>query len=335
MTNKEERKLSYYSMSEVGTCPRALSAKRLGYAPIPETPENQEALLYYTRCEALAAAQITDAGYVIEPSSLCLKCKTDLGIERYGIHVQIEETLFTLIGHLDRRIVVNDIRYPVEIKSLGKWSWTRFAKEQFSQFSEYAAQECCYLQAEQKPGIYWVMNRDTGKPLKYAVNDTENKLADVGFTRLELPVQYADIIDQLNSVEIAVASKELLPAVDCGYSYNWCKYRFLCPRPEEKSEELHLPELAETAAMYRKGHEMEKEGEELKDLAVHTLLTHAKQNSIDKFRVGGISFSYSGMKTRDTMDIKKLRELDPKLAEIVVRQSKPYDSYSIRILKED
>ena len=95
-----------YSMSEAGECPKALAAARLGYEPVPETKDSTILLEHATRCEALAAQQIMDEGYRLEPSSLCQICKEKYGVERYGIHVEIDTLLFTLVGHLDRRLIL-------------------------------------------------------------------------------------------------------------------------------------------------------------------------------------------------------------------------------------
>ena len=292
-------------------------------------------------CEALAAQQILDEGYKLEPSSLCQVCKERYGIERYGIHVEIDTLLFLLLGHLDRRLVLdNNRKLPVEIKSLGRFTWQNFAKYKFDKFIGYAGQEACYLEAEKSPGIYWVMNRDTGKSLKYIINDFNNEINLPGFEKIILPVTYESIMENLNMVEISILDG-ILP--DAAYDENsdqcrYCRFPYLCvkTKPEEKVKEESLPTLVEAAQLHKEGKTLQKQAEERLDSAKETFLAHSKNNQMDKFRVGGISFTFSGEKTKSYIDEKLLRDLvDNTIMEQVIKHSKPYDSYTIRILKED
>ena len=331
MTNKP-----VYHMSGIGDCPRVLAAYRLGGEPTPSTPQDEERLKYYTRCEDLAAAQITDLGYKLVPSSLCQTCKDQYGIERHGIHVEVNTTLFTLIGHLDRRIIL-DKNYPVEIKSLGRFAWTRFQKDQFKTFSNYAGQECAYLEAEQKPGIYWVMNRDTGEALKYIINDFNNELNLEGFEKITLPITFIEIVNKLNDVEIFVQDNVLPEGIE-SENCRYCKFKYLCIKAEEEEkpvEEVTLPSLQEAADMYKSALDMEKVVKEEKELAKDALLLHSKQNKLDKYQVSGLSVSYRGQKVKKWLDEKIIRQEAPaELVRLAERESKPFDDYSIRSIRE-
>lgn len=331
MTNKPT-----FSMSESGGCPKSIAAPLLGYEPIPDSEDSRTLLEHATRCEDLAAMQMLDLGFRLEPSSLCPKCKEELGNERYGIHVELEESLFRLIGHLDRRLVHNDRHFPVEIKSLGRFTWNMFSKSQFDNNPSYAGQEACYLQAEQSPGIYWVMNRDNGQSLKYIVNDFNNDVNLNGFAKIELPVAYNQIVDNLNLVVIAISDGELPEAEYSEDSPHcrWCKFVYLCEKKVTKVDELDLPSLVDAARMYKEGKELEAMADELKARATGTLLIHSKQSGVNKFRTGGISWTYSGLKTKKYTDEKLLRELvDENILKRVIKESKPFEDYRIRILK--
>ena len=301
------------------------------------TSEDLARLKYYSMCEVTAAQQITDLGYELEPSVLCQPCLEKYGNERYGIHVEIETPLFILLGHLDRRMVLPGRKLPVEIKSAGRFIWPKFAKEEFAAFTGYAGQEACYLEAEQSPGIYWVLNRDTGEPLKYIVNDFKNEVNLEGFKKITLPVTYEQIVDKINQVEVAV-QYGVLPEGEESDNCRYCHYKFLCSKvpveKEGKVETVKLPSLVEAARMYREGHVMEKQGKEMKDAGVFSLMSHAKENNLPKYKTGGISFSYF-TKERKWLDEKIIRA---SVSEEIIRlaeKTSSYDSYSARILKEE
>lgn len=334
---------SVYSASETGSCPKVLSAMKLGYDPLKQSDDDLRRLRYYTRLEAIAAQGLADDGFQVEPSTLCMKCQQEFGIERHGIHVEIDRPLFRLVGHLDRRIVLpNGSKLPVEIKSLGKNSWNRFNVNQFATFPEYAFQEACYLEAEQSPGIYWVMNRDTGDILKYIVNDNAQLLKGIPnynlFTNITLPTTFSDVEDKLNLIEIDISSgtlSEVEMTPTCAY---WCQFRYLCSKeePEKESIEEFDPILVEASGMYKEGKKMEDRGKEMKETAQIALWGHARNNNREKYRVAGVSVSYRGMKRKVFLDDKTIRaESSAELIAKATRYSAEYPDYTIRILKEN
>ena len=331
-----------YQMSTVGNCPRTLAARRLGYEPTPQSPEDIAQLNHYSRLEAVAAQQIADMGYKVEPSSKCQVCEERYGTERLGIHVEIDTPLYLLVGHLDRRLILGSIfnlnliynKLPIEIKSLGKSSWLKFQKEQFSGFTSYAGQECVYLEAEKSPGIYWVMERDSGKALKYVVNDFNNALKLDDFERITLPITFDQIEDKLNLIELSVQENQLPEGEESDNCW-FCRYRYLCIKTEDKKLKVEeSPILIEAAESYKTALELEKQAEEMKSVAKDTLLLHSKQNKVDKYRVSGVSFSYHGQKTKTWLDDKVVKEAAPDIYRLALKESKPFDSYTIRILKE-
>jgi len=335
-----------YTMSSVGNCSRVLGAIRLGNRPAPMTKNDLARLQHYSRCEALAAQQIKDLGYKLEEGGECKICHRD------GIHVQIDTSLFLLVGHLDRRLVLGTgTKYPVEIKSLGKASWMRFAKNGFNSFPDYAGQEVCYLEAEQKAGVYWIMERDSGAPLKYTIDYGKISLGLPDFTELTLPITFDQIVDKLNLIEVAVQDGSL-PAAEESDSCFWCHFKHLCVKPEPKGTKaaiLTLPSLVDAAQMYTSGLQMEKDGKASKKSGTDILLEHAKISGTDKFRVGNmVSFTYGGQITKKTINKKVLLESLQELAKkyklpkttpdeilrLSTKESEPYDDFDIRILRE-
>ncbi len=322
-----------YSMSSVGQCPRVLAAHRLGYEPIPIPQEELDQLNHYSRLEAVAAQQIMDLGYRIEPSSLCQACKDRYGTERFGVHVEIDLPLYLLVGHLDRRLILNGKRYPVEIKSLGKSSWMKFQRERFNAFTSYAGQECAYLKAEGVPGIYWIMRRDDGAVLKYIVNDMNHNLDLPGFEKITLPITFSEIEDKLNMIEICV-SEGTLPEGTITEDCRWCRFKYLCAHEDKPTKEETLPELVVASRQYEEARELEQTASELKQQATQTFLNHSKITKIDKFRVANVSFTYRGQKVKESIDTKALKLEVPEIYEKYKRESKPFDDFSIRILSE-
>jgi len=323
-----------YGMSSVGDCSRVLSAMRLGYEAVPQSQDDLDRLNHYTRCEALAGQQILDMGFRVEPSTLCQHCKDEFGIERHGIHVEKDTSLFRLIGHLDRRVILDSgWKLPVEIKSLGPASWSRFAQHGFDDFPQYAAQEACYLSAESSPGIYWVMRRDDGKSLKYIVNDIKNEIDLPNFKKIKLPITFSEIVNRLNDVEIYI-SEGILPLGEEDSNCWFCRYKFLCVKDEEKSLQLlNEPDLVRAAEDYKDALELESVAKSLKSDAVTKLVLHSKTTKIDKYRVSGISFTYRGQKVKEFIDSKLLKQHHPDIYQTYLKTSEPYDDYTIRRLK--
>jgi len=333
--------MSIYRMSEVGSCSRALAASKLGNEPTANTSDDEIRLKYYTMLEEVCASKIADLhiGELI-PGIQSRQCEICKDVVRSGIHVQLSTDLIDFVGHLDRRIKLrNGITYPVEIKCLGRFTWQKWVQKTFAVYPEYAYQEVCYLEAEGKPGLYFCMNRDTGDLAKYIINDSKHEINLSDFTNLTLPITFEDVVEKVNDIEIAVC-EDRMPDGKESESCRWCRFRYLCIKDTEIqamkiASIVELPELIDAARTYKEGHTYEKLGKEMKDTATLALLEHSKHNSINKYRVSNISISYRGTTTRKWYDAKVLEELvDKKVLNKAQRESEPYDSYSIRILRE-
>lgn len=321
-------------MSGIGGCPRAICAQRLGYDELPTTTYDKERLKHYTRMELIAAEQISDLGYELQNSGLCQDCVDRFGDERHGIHVEINTPLYELIGHLDRRLILEQ-SYPVEIKSLGKSSFKKFYDKRFEAFPEYAGQECCYLEAEQLPGIYWIMERDSGRNQKYIVNDYKNELSLPGFEKIELPITFDQILDKLNLIELSAQENVLIDGVASDMC-QFCKFYYLCDKSDGNREITNdtTPHLISASDQYKAGAAMETEGKQMKSNAVAVLLDHMKRGKIDKYKNNVISLSFRGQRTKKWLDEQTIRKLAPDdIIRLAEKESAPFDDYTIRTIK--
>ena len=330
---KDNMSEAFYGMSTVGKCSRVLSAIRLGTEEPQKDSVNIHRLNHYTQMEAIAAKQIQVLGYNLVDGGKCQFCENKYDIVRYGIHVEINTPLFLLSGHMDRQIEYKGKLYPVEIKSAGKNTMTKFASQKFDAFPSYAGQECCYLEAQKRPGVYWMMDRDTGDNLRYVVNDFNNELDLPGFEKITLPITFEDLVNKLNSIELDVQEGKLSKAEESDDCF-WCGFKFLCDKEESKKAVMvSEPQLLDMSKQYKKGLDMEKEAKALKSSAVATLLAHARNNKINKFRTSVLSVSLRGMKTKKWLDEDVIRKNAPAdIVRLAERESEPYDDYTIRLV---
>jgi len=336
--------MSLYRISETGNCSRTLAASRLGNKPTPETEDDRIRLKYYSSLEEICAQKLIDSGLEILPGAsaiTCHTCKNDNGENRSGIHVEIHTDIIDidLVGHLDRRIQLKNDVYPLEIKCLGRFTWQKWIKDTFKVYPGYAMQEACYLEAEHKPGLYIVMNRDTGDLAKYIINDKDNRIQIEGFTNLELPITFEQVLEKLVNIEIEVSSGNMPKGDGSEQECGWCRYRYLCITTdvtERKVKLVNVPTLLDAAIMYKDGNNYEKLGKDMKQSATIALLEHAKSEKLDKYKVSDLSISYRGQTTRKWYDAKILEQIvDKKILKKAERQSEPYDSFSIRIINNE
>ena len=339
--------MNIYPMSETGYCSRVISAKLLGNQETPRTPGDLEKLEYYSSLEAVAARKLSKLGFSVEEAGRCKACG------RNGFHVEIKEKTFKLVGHLDRTVSsYRDIPFekelPVEIKCLGPDSWKEFRDFQFSKFSEYASQEACYLEAEQSPGLYIVMNRDSGELLKYIVNDSENTYNFEGFEKITLPVTFMEVLAKLYSIERDISSNKLSDAEPTRWCW-FCNFKYLCVKKEKSLIVISDPLLDKYAEQYRMAHTQIDGLESQKREAVDFMINYAITNGVEQFTPRGVSFTYRGMTSRTSLNGKALQETLDKLTitdkdgkslhygdiyPLITKKSKEFPDYSIRIMEE-
>jgi hypothetical protein len=321
-----------FRMSDTGACPRVLTAQLLGNTPLPQSKDDIERLNYYKSLEQIAADKLEADGYPMISGGVCDTCKAN-GEIREGIHVELHSDLFDLIGHLDRRIIVKSHQRPLEIKSLGRFMFEKFKTQPFKGHEEYKYQEACYLEAEMSSmngGIYFVLNRDTGDTLRYSINEEFD-----GFPRIDLDIEYQQIVDKLNEVVIYASSNELAPGkADCDGRY--CRYKYLCIKEEPEPEPVKVtPEFEESVKMYFEGLAQEKEGKSKKELGQYGVVNYVIDNRLEKFKASGALVSFRGMRTKKWLDEKTLISLvSQDIIDKARRQSDPYPDITIRALKE-
>ena len=316
-----------YHMSGSGYCLRAIVAESLEYEPIKHTQAEETLLLHATRCENLAAMQMQDEGLEIIDGGHCDRCG------RNGFHVEIEEDDFILVGHLDRKVIINGTEYPVEIKSLGRFRHLMFKKKLFEPFPEYATQEICYMRSQRKPGIYWVMSRDTGEPLKYIVNDFGGDLKIPGFTHLELDLTYNEIVSNLIVAQYYIQTKTLPDEVHSN-GCKWCNYRYLCEIGNETLPEVGDLGLVQAANLYREGKDARDKAEDDMDRATASILKYAKESETSKFKITDIaSVSYGGLVSRPRVDEARLKDERPDIYKQYIKMTKPFEDIRIYLKK--
>jgi hypothetical protein len=310
-----------YRMSETGDCLRVLSARRLGYTPLPRPDWQERVLRESQRHEQWVVDDLRENGYDVERAGTCQLC----GDERYGIHVSISTPSVELVGHLDGRIRRNGRRSPLEIKALGRFTFQKFEREGFSAFPSYAAQQSCYMVAEGPatwPGLYVVKCRDTGKRIEMEVP--------------EPPMPFGLILERLERVEQAVNEGRLL---DGEYPRDselcrWCQFRYLCAEageaPQGETIQLSstdLADLAEAVRLWREGRELERQARERIESARDVFRTHV---NVDRpLKVFGLVVSLVN-KERRSYPEKLLREyVDENVLEKCLKVT-PYEELRVR-----
>lgn len=325
---------SVYKMSESGACSKALAATRLGYEYAPPSGGGGEVVMREgKRHEIHIAEDLAEMGYELEDAGECMQCREEFGATGIGgHHVEINTFLIRLIGHIDRYLVIDGQRFPCEFKSMGVFPYQKFKKEGLIGYPGYVSQEACYIGYMQKPGLYVVKDRNSGEMSIYTV-----PFGDVvipGHTILPINMTLDAVLDKIHQVDVAVRGNEL---PDCDVEDRWCGFRYLCDKKvkaEEGLPEATQEELLEAVSIWREGKALEKDASDKVEFAKQVFLTTAKAGT-PKFKVGGVSVSYAGQRTRKTLDSKMLRELVSKeIIKKAERESKPYDDISIREVGE-
>jgi len=323
-------------MSSAGECIKALVAQGLGYESVADTEIQIKQLVHYTRHEGLVKMALEDEGYELQHATTCPQCLDEFGDDRKGIHTEFSTDIIRVIGHLDGKIRAdNGSFYPLEIKSLGRFSFDKCKRESLEAFPGYVAQEACYLYSENSPGFYVVCNRDTGEMLKYAIPYGQ-VVSLGGFSQLDIHLPIESIIDNLHIVDIFVTSGALPEIAYNEKSCRWCRFRYLCTDENRTAKVETLPSLLEAAEIYKEGKRFEAMAKDRIEQARTTFVAHSKTSGIDKYTCGGISVSYLGQRTRTWLDEVIIRaEASLELIEKATKQSVPWDDIRLRLVKED
>jgi CRISPR/Cas system-associated exonuclease Cas4 (RecB family) len=268
-----------YRMSSLGHCPRALSAARLAYEPLPEPRFLQVAGREGERHE----------GWVIE----------DLEAEGWEVtdrqrEVRLRYPAFELVGHIDGIARRNGDRYLLEVKSMSRFRYQSFVSGGFTRFRDYAYQITAYQKAVNLPVMYVVKNRDSGQVLE-PVPVLEKPPAD-----------WEQVYDTILSVELAARKKQLCPATySDDFACRTCRYRYLC-QGEQGGPAPVEAEVVRAAGLRRRAMELEAEAKELITETTPVLLAAARESG--KLTVDDLAITYVAPGDNITYPVTKLRE---------------------------
>ena len=269
-----------YRISSLGTCPRALSAARLGHEPLPEPEFLKLAAREGERHE----------GWVIE----------DLKAEGWQItdrqkEVRLSYPAFQLVGHLDGVARRNGEQRLLEIKSMSRFRFASFIGAGFTRFREYAFQVTAYHQAVNLPILYVVKDRDSGKRVNLEL-DTP-------------PLDWEQVYEAVLNVELAVRKKQLCPAqMTDDFTCRTCRYRYLC-QEEEKTPVSLSTDILRAAGLRRRAMDLETEAKELRAEADPVLLTAARERG--KLTIDDLAVSYVPAGESVSYPVNELRKLVP------------------------
>lgn len=253
-----------FRMSESGKCPRALSAKLLGYEPAP-APDWLEGAAEEGRWhEDRLITELTREGELIEDRQK---------------ELSLSFPNFELLGHIDGIIVSGDDTPNIllEIKSMSQFEFDRWMRDKFVAFPHYEAQLACYLVATGLPtALYIVKNRSSG----YQNRQT--------YFMSSLVATYNDTIAKLTRVAQAT---ELLEAnfdpqsIEC----RRCEYKHLCVPEARELTPIEDTGLSAAADDWRNGKRLVSEGQELINKAKEIFEEHTRATNILRWQHSGLA----------------------------------------------
>ncbi len=243
-----------YRMSHVGTCPRALSAERLGLTKEAQPEYLETAANEGKRHEDWIVEDLNSQGLLVGNRQLEIKLKLTDNIE--------------LLGHIDGMLSDNRL---LEVKTMSQYEFDRWMRGRFDEFPTYAVQLSCYMTALRlNKALYIVKNRSSGYIDRQEIHGT--------------PIDMTELVQDLEEVERAVSQGKL---VDRQYDPTTtkckrCVYKAHCLQMQHV-EEKDLPRLMEAVKSYREGTRLEKQGKVLVDSAKETFLEHILAINKDKW----------------------------------------------------
>jgi len=261
-------------MSESGKCPRALSARLLGYVSEP-TPEWLEtAAKEGTKHEDWIVEELIAEGITV----------TDRQKE---LLLEFENLILT--GHVDGIVCTNDNQKLLEIKTMSAFEFNRWMKTGFDGFPQYLAQITCYLEATQLPEcLYIVKNRSSGYIDRRVIKPMEGYIDE--------------IISRLTEVAGSVAGGKLFPAefdimsIEC----RRCEYKNLCiPEPTEL-DKATKEQLDKAVEDIRLGNRLIAEGKEFYDRGKEILKNHTKASNLRKWKHNNLAILLVNVKENVT-----------------------------------
>jgi len=293
----------YIRMSSSGDCPRALSAKLLGYKPEAAPPWLETSAKEGNWHEQRIRNKLAEEGFAIDHSDKpCKKCLELFGDSRYGNHMEWEIPSFILIGHNDGEIIKapvlpEPLHIPalLEIKSMSQYEFDRWMRGRWEEFPAYAAQVSCYMTAKSlKEALFIVKNRNSGYEDRSILRGT--------------PQFMTKIIANLTTVSNAIISQTLAGGIFDPNSIECrrCFYKSLCTPSEIVLTPVEEKSLDKAVELYRLGKNLEKEAEENIAAAREILNQHMEYTKLQQYRHKGMLVSLITYKESVTYPKAKL-----------------------------
>lgn len=263
-----------YRMSNVGTCPRALSAQRLGYQP-----EDIPKWLEETAKEGKMHEEWIVRNYI--------KGELNMEIAARQREVAIELPSLNIVGHIEglakQKSTTPDATpwHLFEIKSMSQYEFDRWMRGGFEEFPSYADQITCYMNAT---GIFNVL---------YIVKNRSSGYKDV-FWLDKPPSSMQGIEAKLESIETRVTGHNMLQEADCNFSTIECKrcfYKYLCVQTKEDYTVQTENVLLAAAEKWRIGKMKEKQGSAMVNEAKKILEEHLTASGLPDFRFANLAIS--------------------------------------------
>ena len=276
-----------YRISSLGACPRAVSAKALGYEAMPEPDFLKLAAREGSRHEDWIVEDLRAEGWQVDDRQK---------------EVKLSFPAFELVGHIDGIASRGGEDWLLEIKSMSRFRFGSFVKSGFARFQDYAVQITAYYQAvstlsSQGPQaiLYVVKDRDSGRRQDVALDNP--------------PLNFDEIYDSVMNTEIYVRKKQLCPATRTDdFTCRICRFRYLCELEQEESVPIDK-DVLNAAQLRRRAMELEAEAKELRSEADPVLLMVARQHG--RFSVDDLSVSYIAAGESVSYPVAELRKHVP------------------------
>ena len=265
-----------FSMSKFGGCARTIVAQHLEL--IPDSNEGELTYLFLAaregnRHEQWIKEDLPEHGYQsLTPKEQihCDKC------DRFGVHTEIDDDAFSLIGHVDDLVmpILNPRTLFAEYKALGRNTSSKLERNGLEKHRMYSMQFSCYAFALDTPGLYVVKSRDTGK-MNVRLEDPQYTGDDI----LERGRMLAKYIEAFDLPECDVMEE--------GIDYPGCTS--LC-KPE--ITEAPLPEeLEEWILKLRQVKAMEKASKTIKSEATGMVMAYMDASGRRRIEIDGMLVS--------------------------------------------
>ena len=332
-----------YRMSAAGSCPRALSAERLGIQAASVPPWLELSANEGRRHEQWVKEDLRKEGYEIEDCALCPVCWKRYGVERQGIHIELEFDSFLFVGHLDGRFSKDGKRGGLEIKSMSQYEFNRWMKGGFGEFPEYLAQLISYMVADHQTNwLYVVKNRSSGYQERLAITSNSQGItvANLATNRVAaLTYSFSSIVEMITAVEKHITQEKTPYPAEFDANSLQCKrcfYKHLCVKTKEELTKATEEQLRVASSDWRKGRALIEEGEQLIASAKEVIMEHTIASKESKWQFDELAITFVHVPERISYPTKNLLAMftEEQLKPAGVLQA-PYDYLKITDLREE